>query len=65
MKKVYHKPVSADEIKEILLLYHYRLSNDQYQTFIKIEKMLKMKENEVIKSQLGDSSEHVSISSSF
>ena len=65
MKKVYHKPVSADEIKEILTLYHYRLSNDQYQTFIKIEKMLKMKENEVIKSQLGDSSEHVSISSSF
>ena len=41
MQKVYNKPASQDDIKEIFSLHFYDLNLDNYLTFLKIEESLK------------------------
>ena len=42
MEEVYNKPANHEDIREILLLHFYGLTNDHLTTFLKIDENLKV-----------------------
>ena len=56
MEKVYNKPASQEDIKEIFCLNFYDLISENFRTFSKIEKQLQIQAHLVIKGQAISSS---------
>ena len=52
MQKVYHKPASQEDMKEILCLHHHQMTKNQFETFQLIEKEIDAKAQHVIQNQL-------------
>ena len=55
MKKVYNKPASNFDIKEIILMHHYDLTKCEAQLYTQIENYLKLQAEKIIETQKQES----------
>ena len=42
MKEVFHKPLNAKDLKKILYMYHFGMSETTYQSYIEAENLQKI-----------------------
>ena len=61
MQKVYNKPASQEDIREIFLLHFYDFGLENYHTFLKMEETLNQQAKLIIKEQINQGGEQIPI----